>query len=283
MKHFSADITPYRIALSDASAPEIFPYVRAAHGPYGMYCISPIHGRSFVLKHTAPNCWVVGKGNGLSYTQYRFLRNSLVFSDTWGGLTLEKAQRDFLIGQEVQQLGIKTNSMQYVLELDWITPQNGEEKTAALLQYTVECPYRLSDFGFIPNDMLRQCVSKWQCKKNYERKSLVAADILVSNLRILHDHDVMHNALHTQNYTWALELLDFEAARTNNHPYESAEYESFVPQLKDCEILQTYEVINYIIWCLQEQVDFSEIDQIFSDYGFDLRNYSLDAHNIDLP
>ena len=74
--------------------------------------------------------------------------------------------------------------------------------------------------------------------------------------------------MHTQNYTWALELLDFEASRTNNHPYDNPEYEEHVPELIKAEIIQTYEIINYIAWCLGEPIEYSAIDSIFLDYGF---------------
>lgn len=34
------------------------------------------------------------------------------------------------------------------------------------------------------------------------------------------------------------------------------------------EFIQTYEVINYIAWCLGEKMDSKLIDALFMDYGF---------------
>ena len=39
---------------------------------------------------------------------------------------------------------------------------------------------------------------------------MIAADLLLHNLQILHKNEILHNAISEQNYTWALELLDFE-------------------------------------------------------------------------
>lgn len=212
--------------------------------------------------------WVIGKGNGLSYTTHSRLLTSLVNSETWGGLSLDNALRDFDIGNEVRRLGIKTNRMHCVLSLDKTTVQNGEEKQAALLQYSVECPYRISDIGFMPKSLLVKTVQKWGGEGHC--RHLRAADILVGNLRVLHDHHIMHNAMHPQNYTWALELLDFEVSRSDNLPYASSDYESFVPMLIEAEVIQTYEIINFIAWCLEEQPDDRAIEKIFSKHNFDL-------------
>lgn len=109
--------------------------------------------------------------------------------------------------------------------------------------------------------------------RNFVQYHLIAANILIRNLRILHDNNIMHNAIHAQNYTWALELVDFESARTDKLPYENAEYEKYVPLLKEGEIVQTYEVLNYIAWCLREKIDYTKIDSIFQEYGFNLSYY----------
>ena len=115
-------------------------------------------------------------------------------------------------------------------------------------------------------------VAKWKQynRKGYSQSHEIAADILISNLRTMHDHEVLHNAIHEQNYTWALELLDFELARTPQHPYEKADYERHVLSLYDREVVQTYVIINYIAGVLREQIDFAFIDHLFAEYEFDI-------------
>ena len=88
----------------------------------------------------------------------------------------------------------------------------------------------------------------------------------------MHDHHIMHNAIHVQNHTWALELLDFESSRTPGHPYDSLEYEKHVPQLMEGEVIQTYEVINYIAWCLGEKIDNPRVNNLFMEHDFKLQS-----------
>ena len=45
--------------------------------------------------------------------------------------------------------------------------------------------------------------------------------------------------------------------------------------LMDGEIMKTYEIINYIGWCLGEKINYSKIDSIFKDYGFNLNYYKV--------
>jgi hypothetical protein len=85
----------------------------------------------------------------------------------------------------------------------------------------------------------------------------------------------MHNAIHVQNLTWALELLDFESSRSDKTPYDRPEFENNAVRLMPAEIIQTYEVITYISWCLGERIEFNKIDNIFLDYDFDLKKYSI--------
>lgn len=164
--------------------------------------------------------------------------------------------------------------MEYVLELgyDMMSPYKKETIRPYLLQYRVECPYRICDFAFMPRKEFQKQVNNWNKlnKKGYDRYHLIAANILIENLRILHSHKILHNGIHTQNYTWALELLDFEGSRTPTYPYDSAEYETLVLELIDGEVIQTYEVISYIAWCLDEILDVKVIDELFKDNGFTL-------------
>ena len=62
------------------------------------------------------------------------------------------------------------------------------------------------------------------------------------------------------------------------YPYSNPEYEQNVLMLINLEIMETYEIINYIGWCLGENIDYMKIDNIFKDYGFYLNNYKLDLY-----
>ena len=257
----------------------LYPYLRSEHGDKTMWQVSPIHGRSYVVGRTGESRYVVSKGNGLGYTQYNFVYTTETPEDIWGLLLKEDALRDFHCGQEVQALGIKTNQMECVLELDYpihITKTNVERKPV-LLQYNVECPYRISDAPFMTREKITNEVNKWERMndKGFDKDYLIAANVLIRNLRIMHDHEVLHNAIHEQNYTWALELLDFELCRTPNYPYTQADYERHVCNLYDREVIQTYQVIIYIAGCLNEPVDFKQLDNLFLEYGFDLRKFKL--------
>lgn len=84
---------------------------------------------------------------------------------------------------------------------------------------------------------------------------------------------MLHNAITPQNYTWALELVDFEASHTPSNPFGTKQYQSYIPMLMDMEIIQTYEIINYIAWCLHEECDYAAIEQIMNSYNFTLNQY----------
>ena len=104
---------------------------------------------------------------------------------------------------------------------------------------------------------------------------MIAANVLIHNLRILHDNNILHNAIHEQNYTWALELLDFELACSPNHPYTKEDDQRHAKDLFAREIIQTYVIINYIAGVLREEPDFKAIDSLFKEFGFDLKQYAV--------
>lgn len=279
MRLFKASRYPFEVLLSGSCHhPDPRPLLRDDRGSEAMWSPSPLHGRSFVLGESADGKSVVGKGNGLSYSTFRFVSTGRGWQDFWGMLGTEHSVRDFLVGEEVRSLGVKTNEMECVLELETgVLSPSGETLRPCVLQYRVECPYRVSDFAFMPPGEFRRQVGRWEAlnENGFGRLHLVAAAVLIRNLRVLHDHGVLHNAIHVQNYTWALELLDFEGARTPRHPYGSAEYESFASELMEGEVIQTYEVINYIAWCLGEALDTKTVDGLFKDYGFSLKELVL--------
>ena len=199
-------------------------------------------------------------------------------TDSWGLLLTQDAKRDFIVGDEVRALGIKANHMEYVLELQkYVLFQDGTQLKPILLQYNVECPYRISDAPFMTRREIEQWVSTWKsvCKKSYEHYYLMAAEVLIGNLHVLHSNGILHNAISVQNYTWALELLDFELAHSPNYPKTSEDAKRHSPILFDREIIHTYEIIVYIAGCLQEQIDFGRVDKMFENNGFDIKKYLI--------
>lgn len=253
-----------------------FPYFRDDNGDKCMYSVSPQHGRSYLIKKENEH-YIISKGNGFSYTAYNLL-NTNEFSDhIWGLLLKEAAIRDFLIGGEIQSLGIKTNTMEYVLQLKKDLYVHNTVIKPYLLQYTVESPYRLSDFPFMSLEQIRRETDKWEYfnYKKYPKKHLIAAEILIKNLHILHTRKILHNAIHLQNYTWALELLDFELARTPQYPYPNEEDEKLFPILYNREIIQTYEIIYNIATFLNEKVVDEDIESIFYEYDFNISQFVI--------
>lgn len=269
---FKASKKPYTIVRQAESChEEVFPLFRDDSGMFSMECISPIHGRSFLLSKKEDGRYIVSKGNGLSYSsRYYSALSKELNDDMWGLLKESSAIRDFDIGIEVECCGIRTNKMEYVLRLEESEVKYDDKHfvSPCLLQYDVICPYRISDFCFMPPDVKDNALNSWEKLNEYDfrEKYLIAAYTLIKNLHILREHHILHNALHAQNYTWALELLDFESSRTDLHPYENAEYEVWASILADAEIIQTYEVINYIAWCLHENIDYAEIDRLFKHF-----------------
>ena len=279
MKEFKAIEVPYKVVLA-SNTPECVPYPLIRDDERGykkMYAPSPLHGRSFVVgKNERNGRYIVSKGNGLSYSNQIFFSTSRLRGGLRGALLEYDAIRDFKIGTEIQSYGIKTNYFEYVLELlDEIEFEGDNDKLSklALLQYSVECPYRICDYPFMPKQILDKELERWDDLdiNHLKDRYLIATDVIIRNIRIMRERGAMHNAIHTQNFTWALELLDFESGRTNTCPYDNPEYESFVPELRETECAQAYEVANYISWCTGEHIDYAKMDKVMEDNGFSLQ------------
>lgn len=269
----------YQVILSNNDGTTCYPLF-IGKGDIVIINLSPLHGRSYVVGRMNDTRFVVSKGNGLCYSHYSLLHTGECFDDTWGLLLRQDAERDFFMGQEIEALGIKTNHMEYVLELDVeIDLPNGHKLKPALLQYDVECPYRISDAAFMTQEQVQSEVAKWEKmnERGYDKAHMIAANVMIRNLRVLHDHDILHNAISEQNYTWALELLDFELACSPTHPYNSEDDMRHVKDLFPREIIQTYVIINYIAGVLREEIDFAEVDALFAEYGFDLKQYIVNV------
>lgn len=278
MMPYSAKAYPYKIALCIDKNCEPFPYLRDHNGDKTMFSIGSEHGRSYVIGENENNRWIVSKGNGLSYTQYCFLNTAEFGDDTLGLLLRKDAERDFLVGQEIASLGIKTNEMEYVLEIEKeLQLPSGHIIKPILLQYNVECPYRISDACHIPYRIIEEEVSKWEKMNDlhFDQDHLIAANVLIRNLHILHKNQILHNAIHAQNYTWALELLDFELACSPQHPYDNEDSQRHVKSLYPREVFYTYLIICQIAEVLHEVIDNHVLEELFNQYGFSLKKYNV--------
>ena len=274
MNNVNAKEVGYTI-LMKADNPQTapYPYLRDANGDKAMCSLNPSHGRSFVIGKTQNN-YIVSKGNGLSYTQYSFIHTQEYGDNTWGLLLQRDAIRDFLLGEEISQLGIKTNRMEYVLQLNAeVLLPNGKCVRPVLLQHLVECPYRLTDFSSaIFQQVIVPEVERWEQynAKGHRKKHLVAAEVLVGNLQTLHGNGILHNAIHPQNDTWALELVDFELGCSPKYPYDNEEDRRLKDDLFAREWIYTYQIISHIAMVLDEDMNHQELEQIFRAHGCDL-------------
>lgn len=253
---------------------DVFPFLRDAQGAEKMYLISPEHGRSYLVSKMKDGRFVISKGNGLCYSQYRFINTGEMGYGTWGMLLKEDAIRDYNNGLLASSYGIKTNRMHCVVELDEQVVLSTSPYSVikpALLQYDVECPYRISDTPFIPRSIICEEIKNWKSILPIDApKHVIAAEILISNLEILHAHGFLHNAITVQNYSWALELLDFEMASSPMFPYDEDTTSETVFSLFNRELLHTYQIIIFIAKVLREKVDYREIDEMFCKHGMDL-------------
>lgn len=272
MKTFSATSYPFDILLSCNTTTPPFPLLKDRYGMEIMYCLTPNHGRSFVVSPDYNGRCIVSKGNGLGYSTKSFINTGEFGFDTWGLLLVKDAVRDFNTGKEIAELGVKTNRMEYVLEIDHNIILNGKTVKPCLLQYSVESPYRINDSPFMSRQMIEKEISKWKNNfvTEYDDYYLIAAEVMIRNLFILHSNGVLHNAIQAKNYTWALELLDFELCHTPRFPYDTEDDIRHVKTLFSREVIQTYEIVNYIAAIIGEDIDFCKIELVLSKYGFDL-------------
>ena len=247
MDNFRASSYPYIILRHTKNNDEVYPYLRSSNGDKNMWCVSPHHGRSYIVGRKNNGRYIISKGNGLSYTQYNFLHTGEFGDDTFGLLLKKDAIRDFSVGIEVEKLGIKTNKMEYVLQLEHpITLTNGHTLKPILLQYSVECPYRICDASFYEYSQdIKAEVAKWD-KYNvhgFDKAYLIAADVLLGNLKTLH-----------------------------TNPYDKEDENRHVQDYFNREVVYTYEVINFIAHYLGEKIDDNELGQLFEEHGL---NYSI--------
>lgn len=271
MKYFKVLEADYSIICNANTGARPLPYL-LGEGTMDVMCPSPLHGRSFVAEKSDSGYRII-KGCGLSYTEHRFLNTTEMGDGCWGLLLEKDAIRDFVIGNEVASLGIKTNVMEYVMRIEEpvYIGKTKDNIYPYLLQYSAQTPWRIEDAPFMTKETIYKESSLWPTGS--EPKYLYAANVLFKNLNVLHDNGILHNALTTHNYTWQLELLDFELAHSPNCPYGNSDDQKYIPILKHREILHTYQIVSYIAGVLNEEVDCGLLSSVMGMYGFDFNDY----------
>lgn len=253
--------------LKSSSQPYAYPLFRDDNGDEEMLCVSPQHGRSYIVGKNG-NRWIISKGNGLNYSTKSVIK-AKGNTDVWGLLEKASAIRDFNIGNEVNQLGIHTNIMEAVLQLNYPISIDDEVIYPYLLQYSVNCPYRISDAPFMEFDLISHWIKKWDRfnSHSYHNAYLIAADVIFSNLQVMHDNGILHNAISSQNLTWDLELLDFELASSPKHPYSNEEGQKYVQDLFEREVIYAYQIVLDIAAILKESIDYTQIERIIKSHS----------------
>lgn len=239
-----------------------------------LFSASPLHGRSIIVDYNPDfKRFIITKGNGLTYFPFGFLSTEEHDSNAWGYLRKKDAVRDFKSGSYINKLGILTNEMEavYTLNEEQVKYSNCiKSSTPTLLQYSVKCPYRIADIPFLSNALVNSFVKNWADIFNDENDELhcIAANVLLKNIKIMHDNNILHNAIHSQNYSLSLELLDFELSRTPITPYDNDIDEKSFEKLQKREIIQTLEIVNQIAFYFKENINNQILQKIMIKYGF---------------
>ena len=239
----------------------------------GVYAISPLHGRSIVVDYF-DSYFTIIKGSGLNYFPYNFLNTGEFSDSTWGLLLRNDALRDFESCNYANSYGILTNKMEAVLELEEPFKLTSEkEVTPYLLQYKVKCPYRIADATFMSKKLISEYANKWPVAdiEGGQMFHIRAALVMFKNLKCLHLNNILHNSISIHNYTFGLELLDFELSRTPLTPYTSNTDETLSQKLYNREFIQTMEIIYYISFLFKETLKVKSLNQL-------VRMYALEAY-----
>jgi len=240
-----------------------------------LFSASPHHGRSIIVDYNSEfNRYIITKGNGLTYFPFGFISTEELDSNAWGYLRKEDAIRDYKSGSYISKLGVFTNVMEavYTLEKQTIKFSGHTGKiNPTILQYSVLCPYRISDIPFLSKETVNFFIKNWinLFEINHSEIHCTAAEVLLKNIKIMHENDILHNAIHSQNYTLSLELLDFELARTPITPYANYNDEYLYEKLQKREIIQSLEIVNQIAYYLKEKINVKSLRNIMSKYGYE--------------
>jgi tRNA A-37 threonylcarbamoyl transferase component Bud32 len=262
----------------------LFPYIISNNFKNGFVkteVASPLHGRSIIVNFdSTTKRYIITKGNGLTYFPFGFISTEEFDNSSWGFFSSKDACRDYNCGNYISDLGILTNEMEAVFTVAEQTIRFSnliKEIQPSILQYSVVCPYRISDIPFLSKKIVSSFINNWKklFEINYSEIHCKAADILLKNIRVMHENDVLHNAIHSQNYTLSLELLDFELSRTPITPYDNENDELHFKKLQKREIIQSLEIINHIAYHFKENINIKVLQQIMIKNGFENFLYPL--------
>ena len=269
-KSFKGKLFKYESVYNDKLVSDFFPILLNEKGTLDTVCPSPFHGRSVITHyHKETQKYIVIKGCGLTYFPYNFINTGEMGDATWGLLREGDGTRDYLCGDYISKLGIYTNKMEAFLKITDVTfKTEGKSIHPFILQYSVDCPYRLADAPFLPKETIMKYVKRWnEFGVNHKKKHLIVAEVLFKNLKIMHSNNVLHNAIHVQNFTISLELLDFEIARTPEMPHNKAD-ELIFKDLFKREVFHCLEIINFICYLFKEDMNSNELEKILKKYGY---------------
>lgn len=276
-RKFNSIWVPFNIRMLGDWIAMPYPQLKSDEGDIPLYCVSPNHRLEYVVAKIDDR-YIMSMGNGLSYASGSYLNSDDSVDGTGGMLTKEEAYRYFSIGTEIAKYGIKTCKMEYVLELGGSIKLSDKVSVPPILvQYSVECPYRLNDAAFMSKSQIEKETGKWrlQCESQHDYLHLMAAEVLIRNLRILHERDILSNAFNAQCYTWALELCGYEYACSVKQMSDDEGTRQRVSEMLRREVFQAYDIINYISWVLGEPTDYKRIDAMFRDNGFNIEYCKL--------
>lgn len=235
---------------------------------------TPMHGRSVVVSHDRQSQrYIAIKGCGLTYSPYTFVSTGEFNDHVWGATKKQAALREYVAGRFISDLGIRTNQMQAVFELEeseMITMQGKRRIRPTIVQYSVESPYRIGDIPFLDRKQVMNCIDRWSSYKvDYPTTAhLVAAEILFGAIRQMHSSNVLHNAIDQHNLTLALELLDFEMSSTPNMPYPRKDQRD-VARLMPREVMHAFEIVSFIAFYLREKTNDKKLLQLMEKNGFE--------------
>lgn len=266
-----------KIYTNNGNNIKLYPYVvsNIEERNYKKHVSSPLHGRSIIVDFdSASSRYIITKGNGLTYFPFGFISTDEFEDCYWGFLRKKDAIRDYNCGNYINKLGILTNIMEAVFSVEeqLLRYSNRIEKIEpTILQYNVHSPYRISDIPYLSPEITLSFVNQWSnfFLVEYSERHCIAAEILLKNIRIMHENNVLHNSIHYQNYTLSLELLDFELCRTPLTPYENCNDEQEYKKLQKREIIQSLEIVNQIAFFLKENLNNKVLRRIMIKNGFE--------------
>jgi hypothetical protein len=150
-------------------------------------------------------------------------------------------------------------------------PNSVSNFNPTILQYSATCPYRIADIPFLSEELVDYFINSWSnlFEINHTEVHCNAAEVLLNNIRLLHENSILHNAIHIQNYSLSLELLDFELSRTPTTPYENENDEKSYKKLQKREIIQSLEIIHQIAFYFKENINSKILRRIMIKNGFE--------------